>query len=110
MCAFQAVSHREVRPPAARRKDGATGTYGVEPIGTVLVTGASGGIGLELARLLAARGHHLIIVARNEARLKTVAARLQSEYGVPVNASRAFPLARFFSERTMPLIRKRKLS
>lgn len=49
-----------------------------------LITGASSGIGLELARILAANGHRLIIVARDNERLKTLAAQLQSEYGVPV--------------------------
>jgi uncharacterized protein len=49
-----------------------------------LVTGASSGIGLELARVLAANGHPLAIVAREGARLKAVASRLASEHGVPV--------------------------
>jgi|SRR5262245_9140136 len=49
-----------------------------------LVTGASSGIGLELARVLAANGHPLVVVARDAARLRTVAAQLQSEYHVPV--------------------------
>ena len=51
---------------------------------TALITGASSGIGLELARTLAANGHSLVIVARDEARLKAVAAQLESDYGVPV--------------------------
>src|SRR5258706_6734366 len=52
--------------------------------GTALVTGASSGIGLELARVLAAKGHSLVIVARDRERLKAVATQLQSEHGVPV--------------------------
>lgn len=53
---------------------------------TALVTGASTGIGLELARVLAAHGHPLIIVARDSEKLKTLAGRLQAEYSVAVNA------------------------
>src|SRR5689334_13383206 len=44
-----------------------------------LITGASAGIGYELARLFAADQFNLVLVARDETRLKEVAARLQDE-------------------------------
>jgi uncharacterized protein len=43
-----------------------------------IITGASSGIGAELARVFASNGHALVLVARREARLKTVAAELES--------------------------------
>jgi short-subunit dehydrogenase len=49
---------------------------------TALVTGASGGLGLEFARLLAADGYRLVLVSRNESALKEVTAEMQSLYGV----------------------------
>ena len=50
--------------------------------GTALVTGASSGIGLELARVFARNGHNVILSARSGDQLQDIAAELQSQYGV----------------------------
>jgi len=50
----------------------------------VLITGASSGIGFELARLFARDGNSLAIVARREELLNKVASELRSEFGVEV--------------------------
>ncbi|ENQ5770425.1 SDR family oxidoreductase [Vibrio fluvialis] len=52
---------------------------------TVLITGASTGIGAIYADRFARRGHDLVIVARDGAKLETLAARLRQEYNVNVD-------------------------
>ena len=46
-----------------------------------LITGASGGIGMELARIFAREGRRLALVARNEAKLNALAAELAERWG-----------------------------
>lgn len=49
---------------------------------TVLITGASGGIGLELARLFAKDGYGLVLVARSAEALGAIAAQFAKEFAV----------------------------
>lgn len=51
----------------------------------VLITGASTGIGASYAERFARRGHDLVMVARNVARLQAVAGHLRDETGVKVD-------------------------
>lgn len=52
---------------------------------TVLITGASTGIGATYAERFARRGHDLVLVARDQARLDALAARLRSEHDVSID-------------------------
>src|SRR5258706_3222428 len=47
-----------------------------------LITGASAGIGAEVARELARRGHGVVLVARRKQRLNDLAEELSAEYGI----------------------------
>lgn len=51
----------------------------------VLITGASAGIGAVYADRFARRGHDLVLVARDEARMRTLAERLRKETGVGID-------------------------
>lgn len=51
---------------------------------TALVTGASAGIGMAFARILASRGFNLAITARRAERLENLARELESQTGVTV--------------------------
>lgn len=50
----------------------------------ILITGASSGIGYEMANELAARGLNLILVARTEAKLQQIQSELINKYGILV--------------------------
>lgn len=56
------------------------------PSQTVLITGASGGIGYELAKLFARDHHNLVLAARSADKLDQVANELQGSYGITVRA------------------------
>jgi len=49
---------------------------------TALITGASSGIGYELAKLFAQEGHNLVLVARSEAELQRIAQDLERSCGI----------------------------
>src|ERR1700736_5174960 len=53
---------------------------------TVLITGASGGIGYELAKLFARDHHNLVLVARNREKLTQFASELQDQFGISAKA------------------------
>jgi short-subunit dehydrogenase len=57
------------------------------PRSAALVTGASSGVGTEVARRLAARGHNVVLLARRKDRLDDLAKDLEETHRV-----RAFPL------------------
>ena len=66
---------------------------------TALITGASSGLGAEYARQLAAKGAHLVLVARDRQSLEQLAPRLRSTYGVEVEVLAADLLKRRQRER-----------
>lgn len=53
---------------------------------TALITGASAGIGTELARVFAENGFDVVLTSRREDRLRTVAAAIERDFGVKARA------------------------
>jgi len=51
---------------------------------TALITGASSGIGLELAKVHASKGDDLVLVARNKTKLDELKSELESKYKIKV--------------------------
>ncbi|WP_438444723.1 SDR family NAD(P)-dependent oxidoreductase [Gorillibacterium sp. sgz5001074] len=70
---------------------------------TALITGASGGIGLELAKLFARDGYALVLAARSEEALKRLAGELETTHGtrtliIPADLSDPAAPAQLFEE------------
>ena len=59
-----------------------TSTHSTNPKGTALITGASSGIGLELAKEIAADRHDVVLVSRKLDALEAVAGMIEGKYGV----------------------------
>lgn len=53
---------------------------------TILITGASSGLGAGMAHEFAAKGYNLAICARRLDRLETLKTELETEYGIKVLA------------------------
>lgn len=75
-----------------------------------LVTGASAGIGLELARLFAADGDGLILVARRKKRLEALAKELRAAHGVPVEVVELDLAAHDAAGELLAWTRKKKIA
>ncbi len=69
----------------ARGVKGSTSHAGTPQDQHALVTGACSGIGLEIARELARRGHPMVVVSHHEQRLAACAHDLVTEHDVPVH-------------------------
>lgn len=69
--------------PRAKKKNGTPKKptlMGERTLGRVLITGASAGIGAELAREFARHGHHLVLVARSKDKLMALAGELNAAH------------------------------
>ncbi len=79
------------------------------PRHTALITGASAGIGRELASVFAGQGFDLVVVARRGPELETLAASLRSRHGIDVSAV-ALDLTRPSAPRALfETVRRRKI-
>jgi short-subunit dehydrogenase len=76
------------------------------PVPTVLITGASTGIGATYADRFARRGHDLVLVARDKTRLEALATRLRAEAHVKVDVLAADLTAQADLERIEARLRE----
>lgn len=49
---------------------------------TVLITGASVGIGYELSKIFSKNSYNLVLVSRNKQRLETLAKEMENQHGI----------------------------
>ena len=82
-------------------KSGLSDLFGLDGY-TAVVTGASAGLGVEFAHALASAGARVVLIARRESRLRSLAAELEAIYGsnclaITADLSRAEERERAFS-------------
>ena len=63
-----------------------------------LITGASAGLGVEFARQLSKRGHHLVLAARRKDRLDALARELGNARAVAIDLSKASAAAKLMAD------------
>jgi short-subunit dehydrogenase len=80
------------------------------PDRTCLITGASSGIGVDIARELAKRGHGVTLVARREGPLRELAAELSGEHGIRAEVVTADLSDQGARDRLADEVRQRGLS
>ena len=56
---------------------------------TILISGGSAGIGLEIAKLLSAKGNHIIITGRDQSRLNKALSQLENATGIVSDVNKA---------------------
>lgn len=76
---------------------------------TALITGASSGLGAELAELFASDGHDLVLVARRRAELEAVGARLTAAHGIAAQVIAADLADRDAPERIVAELARRAI-
>ncbi len=77
---------------------------------TALITGASSGIGYELAHLFAQDRNNLVLVARDRDKLLALAAKLESRHGITVTAMPKDLAAPESPEQILADLRRRNIS
>jgi short-subunit dehydrogenase len=78
--------------------------------GTVLITGASSGIGEELARCFAHGGYDLVLVARSADKLELLATRLSTECGVKTTVIPADLSVAGAAAKLLAAVKRKKIS
>ena len=83
----EAESRAALQPKRRMGYNRCVSLHPATPGKTALVTGASSGIGLELAKLFAADGYRLVLVARNRAALQQIGEEFQARHHIQVRIS-----------------------